>query len=355
MTAVTALAFPGGRVLAGWWRQLAPLRPRAFWVGHLFLHRVEALVATERPGPLDSFSRLVLRALALAPDKSLVGVDAQLHLGPEVLHQVLGQLRGEGLTRNEANTHWDLTPLGRSAVDTGTFPRVRHERRVFHFLAAGPSLHFVPLNARLTAPWKAAEGWQFDPAVLEACLGKPAEWKRRFGFPEEVSQLLGMGGPRPAADGVPAVVDWRRVVLDRPEHLLAVFVLVSAEQGQAASERLLALPVRQEGWVLQTAEPALRLDTGWQEVFPEAAAGPPAEECRQAWRAWAQPRSLPPAEVEACRLERQDHLLRVTAPRKLVDRLRSARSDALKGEAWVLAGEGNVRAALLLEIQETAG
>jgi hypothetical protein len=347
MTAAPPLAFPGGRVLAGWWRQLAPLRPRAFWVGHLFLHRVEALVETQRPGPLDSFSRLVLRALALTPDRTLAGVDAQLHLGPEVLHQVLGQLRGEGLTHNEANTHWDLTPLGKSAVDTGTFPRTRQERRVFHFLdAPGPSLRFLALNARLTAPWSAAEGWQFDPAVLEACLGRPAEWKRRFGFPEEVTRVLGAGG---------TAVDWRQVVLDRPEHLLAVFVLVSAGPGQAEGERLLGFPVRQEGWVLQTAEPALRLDAGWDEVFPEVAGGPAEEECRAAWRAWAQPRSLPPAEVEACRLERQDHLLRVAAPRKLVDRLRSARSDALKGEAWVLAGEGNVRAALQLEIQEAAG
>src|SRR5262249_604301 len=150
---------------------------------------------------------------------------------------------------------------------------------------AGATLRFLPLNPRLAAPWVAAEGWQFDPAALEACLRRPPEWKRRYGFPEEVSRVLGVGGARPAADGEPAL-DWRQVMLDRREHLLAVFVLVSAEQGQAGGERLLGFPVRQEGWVLQLAEPALRLDAGWGEVFPEVAAEPPAEECRQAWRTW---------------------------------------------------------------------
>lgn len=44
MTAVAPLTFPGTRALAGWWRLLAPRQPRAMWVAHLLLHRIEALV-----------------------------------------------------------------------------------------------------------------------------------------------------------------------------------------------------------------------------------------------------------------------------------------------------------------------
>src|SRR5262249_35580821 len=44
MMVSSSLAYPGSRSLAGWWRQLAPLHPRAVWLAHLLLHRVEALV-----------------------------------------------------------------------------------------------------------------------------------------------------------------------------------------------------------------------------------------------------------------------------------------------------------------------
>jgi len=40
------------------------------------------------------------------------------------------------------------------------------------------------------------------------------------------------------------------------------------------------------------------------------------------------------------------------APQRLVDRLRAARSDAVKQEAWVLAGAGRVREAAQVELVE---
>ena len=54
------LAFPGGRALAGWLRQVVPHGPESVWVGHLALHRVEALVDLTRPCRVDRFSRFVL-------------------------------------------------------------------------------------------------------------------------------------------------------------------------------------------------------------------------------------------------------------------------------------------------------
>ena len=46
------------------------------------------------------------------------------------------------------------------------------------------------------------------------------------------------------------------------------------------------------------------------------------------------------------------HQLRVFAPDRFIHRLQQARSDALKGDAWLLAGEGRIRAAAQLEIVE---
>jgi hypothetical protein len=68
---------------------------------------------------------------------------------------------------------------------------------------------------------------------------------------------------------------------------------------------------------------------------------------------WCQPRGLSAAEIETCPLQRVEHQLRVTLGSRVVERLRSSRSDALKGDAWVLAGDGPIRTAAQLEIVES--
>jgi hypothetical protein len=351
MTAAPSLAFPGSRVVAGWWRQLAPLRPRALWVAHLFFHRVEALARVARPERLDSFRRAILKALAAAPAKTVPGLDARLHLGPQVLRQVLERLHADGLAEAGAGGGWASTALGRQALDRGEYPRAGYERRVFHFVEnrRGPP-QFLNLNPALPSPFPAPEGWRFDAGLLEACPRRPDEWKRRHGFPADVERVLRGGAETGQVNN--AVPEWRRVILDQPEHLPAALVLAPGADG--GGERLLGFAVRPEGWALQAPEAAFSLGAGWQETFPDLAQEAGLGAWRQAWREWCQPRGVPAAEVEACALERRDHLLRVLAPKKLVDRLRSARSDAIKGEAWLLAGGENVRPAALVEVQEAA-
>ena len=357
MTAGSPLVFPGGRVVAGWWRQLAPARPRALWVGHLLLHRVEALVEVTRAAGLDRFSRLLLRALTLTPNQTVPDLDTRLHLGPQVLGRVLHQLQAEGLAEAGAGGGWASTDLARLALEQGHYLRTGHERHVFHFLdrhgeAGGPP-PLLPLRLPAGTPWPAPEGWSFDPSWLDACMRQPEEWKRERGFPVEARRVLsqdqvngGPGPPQPVGEEAPA---WQRVILDRPEHLLALLALVE-EEGRG--EQLLGFAVRQEGWVLQAAAPTFTLGPDWRYLFPQLIEELSLDAWRQAWRVWCQPRGLPAAEVEACTLERQDYRLRVVAPRRLVERLRAARSDALKGEAWLLAGTGSLRSLALLELIE---
>src|SRR5262249_34405209 len=142
------------------------------------------------------------------------------------------------------------------------------------------------------------------------------------------------------------VPSWQQVVIDRPERLLVVMVSVAGETGR----KLLGFPVKQEGWVLQANEPVFAIRDKWDELFPELSTPPPAPVWREAWRAWCQPRGLPASETDACVVELQGVRLLVKAPAKLIDRLRADRSDAVKGEAWVLAGDGPIRAAALLEL-----
>jgi hypothetical protein len=354
MTAQAALAFPGSRILAGWWRQLVPHRPEETWIAHLSLHRVEALVELAHPHRPDPLSLLVLQALRLEnavaapPEETLFRLDACFHLGRPLLRQALRALAADGLVREEPRG-WVLTALGEQAAERGEYPRCSRERRGFHFVEprgadgapAGPP-HFLNLNGHSPVPYPAGEEWQFDPAALRAALDRPAEWKERYGFPLNVRALIG-----PEAEAVPA---WQQVIVDRPERLLTVMTPVGGE----GKRRLLGFAVRQEGWVLLADAPAFEVRDRWHELFPELA-GLPAEAWRRAWLAWCQPRGLPTAEVEACAVEPQGVKLRVRAPAKLIDRLRAQRSDAVKGEAWVLVGEGAVRRAVLLDLAEASG
>jgi hypothetical protein len=363
MTAAASLAFPGTRKLAGWWRQLAPYRPQALWVGYLLLHHVEALVRLSHARRLDSFTHFLLKALALngpAPPaassaETLQRLDAHLHLGRQVLAQALRGLAAEGLAEAGPAGYWTLTTLGRQALERQEYPQVRHERRTFHFIdyrgeTGRSSPHFLNLHNSTGIPWPAAEGVEFDVGTLQACLSQSPEWKQKHGFPLEVQEILSIELEAPeSVTPSSSPPSWQRVIVDRPEHILAVLLLVPSGTGE---QQLVGIAVRQDGWVLQAAEPLFTLGADWRDVFPELAREPSLEVWRQAWRAWCEPRSLPAGEANACALERHGERLRVIVPHRLIERLRATRSDALKGETWLLAGEGRIRPAALVELVE---
>jgi hypothetical protein len=169
-------------------------------------------------------------------------------------------------------------------------------------------------------------------------VARPEEWKRRFGFPQEVDAIVTEGGP-----GSPP--EWQRVVVDRAERMPVVVV-------RTADDRLLGFAVRQDGWTLPSETPVFDLGEGWSEAFPYLTEAMSLEEGQQAWQAWCQPRGLAGLGVENCPVRLEGHMLHVTVPPRLLERLRATRSDALKGEAWVLVGTGRLRAAALLEILE---
>jgi hypothetical protein len=350
MSVAAPLLFPGSRTLSGWWRQLAAWQPHALWIGHLLLHRVEALVRVTQPRRADPFMQLVLRALrldeandaphTLAMPQRLERIQSRLHLERPLLAQVLRRLESEGLIQLAADRL--LTALGQQAAEQGEFPQIGQERRVFYFLDGGrPERrpHFLNLRRHSDLPCPARDGWEFSVGDLGACIRQSAAWKQQRGFPEEVQDVV---GTKPT-DAAP----WQSVILDRAERLVAAFILAPAEEGR---DRLLGFAVQEETWILESAEPILALGSGWQEPFPELGRDPPLDQWREAWRTWCQPRGLPVPEVSACGLERQGHCLKVLAAPRLLERIQAGRGDALRGKAWLLAGEGPYRAAALLEI-----
>lgn len=350
MSAAFASSWPGSRVLLGWWRELARRKPQQLRLSRLVLHRVEALVRVARSRPLDHWQRglLSLASTRVPRPDELINSLTDLQMDVQILGQLVRELTAAGLLERNGAGVWRMTPAGRHALDTGTIPVAAEERRTFLFVdnaALGRPPHYLSLElgpARLAVEPASTEAARssFDSASLEACIRQTPDWKKRFRFPQDVEALL-----LPRADES-SDTNWRRVILDAVEERLFVFVQTTQRSGAAL---LLGFLVRPEGWVMEP-ESLLTLADGWQEALPDLTTEPTPEMWRQAWQTWTQPRGLPPAEVEACRLERVDHRLLVHAPPRLIDRLRATRSDAVKHEAWLLAGEGRTRLAAQLEL-----
>jgi hypothetical protein len=383
MNAAAPHPFPGSRALAGWWRDLAPIHPQQVWISHLLLHRVEALVRVANTVSLDSLQQAVLKAIALEGPHS--GLE-RLHLDPPILTQLLGGLAREGLIRaKERAGAWSLTEAGREALQRGEVARHGAERRAFYFvdnLTLGSPPRFLSLDHPPSVPCSGLVEWHFEARFLEECIRRPADWKRLHGFPPEIEAVLSRGneegrrGEEERVSTPPPIPfpPWRGVILDRPEYLPVVLVLTQpsltppSPLGGAASRAappggegrvregarpsLLGFSFRPENWSLRTEAPLLSLGEGWAEVFPELEEEPSLEVWRQAWLAWCYQRALPANEASACDVRREGPRLVLHAPPRLVERLRAARSDALKNESWLLVGSGRTRTAALIDLVE---
>jgi hypothetical protein len=341
MDRASSLTYPGGRALAGWWRQLQPHRPEVFWVGHLFLHRVEAPVTRADRRPADPLTRLALQAVGIDPAGATIdAVQGRLHLPAPAVRRLLAGLHAEQLVAPTADG-WRVTERGGDVMRGGAYDARRAGRHVFPFVERLTSdgrrhapPHFLPIGETDAAPWQADAGTRFDAAALDDALGRPEDWKRRFSFPADVSGAA-------AGDE-----EWRRVLVDRTERPLVALIRTAPDGGEA---RLLGFVGHVPAGRLE-AEPVLDLPADAVAELPELAAVPTADEWRQAWLTWCRQRNLPPTEAEHCGLTPGPQGLEVNAPHRLVERLRQAKSDIFRGEAWVLGGDGYVRQAALLRL-----
>lgn len=349
MSAAPALIWPSSRILLGWWRELAGHQPRQLRVARLLLHRIEALVRVSRSRSLDRWQRalLGLASTRVPCGGELITTLSDLQIDAQLLGQLVRELTANGLLHRNGAGLWQMTGAGHRALETGAFPDSGEERRTFVFVdnsTRGLPPTFLPLKRPLqpVLPPVSAEvtAYSFSVSHLEACIAQPAEWKMRHRFPADVEALLLPG----IDDGT--ALDWRRVVFDAVTPQWFVFLdTAPAKDGSS----LLGFAVRPEDWSLDP-KPLLALTKIEQEASLDLFHEPTAQLWRQAWREWANPRGLSPADVEACRLERVDHRLLVQVSPRAIERLRAARSDALKQETWLLAGEGPTRTAAQIEL-----
>jgi hypothetical protein len=263
---------------------------------------------------------------------------------------MLQSLARDGLIQRGEDDNWRPTPAGLRALAEGKYERAQENRRVFAFLGTldGGPVHFVNiLEAPEVAGAFPAFESGFDPAAYRDCFTQNPEWKRRHCFPENVTATPPFSGGTEETTSSPT--DWRRVLVDHTSRA----VLALAQTGDAAGTTgMLGFWIDPRGWVLHSARPAVRWREGCHEVFPSLRDEIPLEAWRKTWNEWCSARGLPVADVERCSMIAHDHRLIVHASRRLIERLKALRSDALKGEAWLLAGDGAVRRAALLEVIE---
>lgn len=323
------LPLPGSRVLLGWWRELASLAPRRFWLAQLPLHRVEVLGEVTPPVGPRQLAAALLAVVANRPGPvSLAETARELALDPALAAALFDQLARDGRLE-PLGDRWAVRP-GAGGVLEGTTTR---QRRSFYFTDDTPPI-YLPLKPDSGVPFTPGGEWSAAVEPLIDALAQPEKWKRGQGFPTDFVRLV---LPADAAEADRA----HAVPLDQPE--LAALALVETE-----ADQLIAVPVRPDGWALLPDRKASLPEDN--PLAAQARAAVDGAMWRQAWQGWCQQRSLPGSDVDACRLEVVGHRLQVSAPARLVDRLRLARSDALRGEAWLLAGPGRIRAAAQIDL-----
>ena len=337
MTAAAPRTFPAPRTYHNWLRELSPSRPRRLWFSHLLVHRVEALVAVARPCRLEPLPLALLRRLFASGPSAPAAAPDPRHFDRQFAARLLRELADAGLLRRAADA-WLLSDAGCQALHDGTHTARTRERRTFYFAETpGQPPLFLPLTQTAGPAPDVPELWAFNLSVLAQAIRQPPDWKRRVSFPADVEAVVDED-----AEG------WRRVIFDRAEHAPLLFVEAAADGGSA----LLGLLVRPDNWTLQREPPALALAEGWQSLLPEFAESFSPEAWRGAWLAWCQSRQPPLADADACRVESADCKVHVRAPKALLERLKAARSEVLRGETWLTLGTGRTRAAACVELRE---
>jgi hypothetical protein len=341
MTSASSLAFPGSRTLATWWRQLAPFQPDMLCAGYLFIHRLDICACFRELRPLDPLLAMALEAFALeAKQPPSAGEDAlgrRLHLELPALRGLLRSLADLKLIEGRGGAFWALTELGREALTSKAVWSPRWRRGQFSFVeslspvsARRAPPHFLKVHEAPAASWHPEESAAFALTWLYDCVRQDTGWKKTFGFPLDLVEFAQASSP---------AASWQRVVIDRPERLLVAFCRNRRLDGD-----VLGFGVRPEGWILNAAEPIIRLPAAASGVIPEIEEVPP-ERWKQAWLEWCRSRQLPPADAAESSLRLEDERLLVNVPSALLQSLQASKSDVLKGETWLLAGDGYLRSA----------
>jgi hypothetical protein len=349
MTFPRAAAFPGGRILAGWWKQLAAWRPQSLWIGSIALERVEALCSIRQSEPLAPLDGILLASLDTHVPTETSLLDRRLGVGQVLLGRLLAKLEHHGTVTGNGQG-WVLTEAGMRARQNSTLPGSRVERRSFWFVAElddSKSQSFVVPTTPGT--FQPVESNRIDRGSLESlltCVQKDKTWKQARGFPLEVESIITPEGTYESND----LAAWEKIVIVHPYRLQAALITYRKESGNPG---LAAFPYQEHGWSLGV-RPAFDLAATWQEVFRHLPLEPAEEIVVEAWRKWLAQRGMTGPAMDRYRLERHAERIGVVHPAGLPDVLGAPRGDLARGEAWLILQDGHLRRAMPMEMESLA-
>ena len=327
----SSLAFPAGRTLNLWAQQLQPFHPTQFWVGYLFLHRVEASVRLQRSEPLDPFLQHFLNALVLEP----AGTDltSRLHerlgIPPLLVQSLLRSLLAKGWVHSDGQ----LTETGQKTLREKCEAHPVWDRRQFTFLERFQKApHPIAFAPRPGVAWQPETF--LEASQLQAAIAQPADWKLRHGLDPTISALANNAEE---GNGPPA---WQRVLVHRPERWLVAIV-------ENSEGHLLGFPATIEGWALDVREPVLDLGPESRQVLNEMLPMPDLEKWRWSWENWAKEKGLPAPEVAECKMHLEADSLKIAATPSLAQRLPAI----LQSNTWLQIGDHFLRAVKHVESQ----
>jgi hypothetical protein len=343
MLSASQLSFPGSRILAQWWRQLQPFCPESLHVGFVHVHRLEAIALVNHERSLEPLAHVLLQALAVASPAARL--QQRLGLPMSAVRELLRGLHQEGLVQEDSG-QWSISAKGQRALECGKHSVEACERRVFPFLErAGDDgqrrlpPHFVPLAECGGAAWHVHNGLSFDATLLSHCVEQSTEWKQSFGFPSDVCRIEACGRTLPA---------WQSMIVDRPEQ---IFLALVTTRHPDETRHLVGFAAQVDQWMLDVEHPVLRLPLAAAQVlWPTIAAAPDARALREAWVGWCRERSFPVSDADASELDFHQGRLDLRVPDRFLQRLRTARSEILRGESALLLTEGHLRPVVHLQI-----
>jgi hypothetical protein len=346
MTFPRPAAFPGGRVLAGWWKQLAPWRPQSLWLGSLILERTEALCSIRHSAPLPPLDSHLLKTLSERQATDISVLTRRLGVTDVLLTRLLIKLEQKRIVGRSASG-WQLTEAGAEARRQNLLPGERLERRSFWFLCdpqdSGKAAFVNPAQPGAFQP---VEANRIHRGSLEALLQssrRDAEWKRQRAFPLEIDSII---VPESSATN-DDLAAWEKVVVVHPHWLQAALIAYVRESGQPG---VAAFSYQEHGWALG-ALPVFDLAASWKEIFPGLPVEPDEATITEAWRKWLNQRGLASQALERCQLVRRDGRIGVISLEQAPDIVGGPRGDLARGEAWLVLYEGPLKRVMPLEAQ----
>lgn len=306
------------------WRQLAgPDNKIVLYLAECYFHAVEAYVAVERTEQMGELEFFVLKAARLFTQPDLHDLNSVLHVGTQVLRQIVNQFVRDGLLSEESDGRFRMTPQGRVAAESGRVVKLERTRVLFHFTYdSNEYVRVRDATVRKLRDMRRHEtpgDWHFEASSIAQCIGQSEEWKRIRGFPSGIVRLLTAEDDKSANEQLSLEADGNRQVdLGRGQDTESTEQFLIVNKAQVAHCAMAvtfsgSVPTGLKAYILPVSEQHTRGHDGLLfslegpesvlQAFPAVAASPSRQQINDAWQSLGELHGLQGMDRAVARLE----------------------------------------------------